>query len=96
MTGTVGAQYLLYSLFLTDLDEPVQANAFCTPNPCKNGGNCISNPDSFTCKCQHAYAGNMCEICKLFPTYLFIYIIQLCSGITRGRVCNGDFDAQRL
>ena len=38
------------------------------------------------------------DIVSFFHIYVFLYdfVIQICSGITRGRVLSGEFYAQRL
>ena len=35
----------------------------CRNNPCKNGGQCLSNLENFTfsCKCFEEYEGEKCE-----------------------------------
>ncbi|CAF4416809.1 unnamed protein product, partial [Adineta steineri] len=34
----------------------------CTPNPCLNGGTCMSNNvGGFTCQCPQGYSGQRCE-----------------------------------
>ena len=34
----------------------------CTPNPCLNGGACLSNSfGGFTCQCPPGYSGQRCE-----------------------------------
>lgn len=35
--------------------------SICTPNPCKNGGDCIGSVDSFICECPPGTAGETCE-----------------------------------
>ena len=43
---------------------------------------------------------NICDVfCCCFVIFLYdvdIHVIQICSGITRGRVLNGELCAQRL
>ena len=44
----------------------------CTPNPCKNGGQCIGSQSSFTCVCETEYAGEHCtesKECICFHAY---------------------------
>ncbi|XP_035223668.1 delta-like protein 1, partial [Stegodyphus dumicola] len=33
----------------------------CTPDPCKNGGNCTDIPNSYKCVCPPKYMGKNCE-----------------------------------
>jgi len=33
----------------------------CTFNPCKNGGSCYNDGNSYSCYCKQDYMGNMCE-----------------------------------
>ena len=60
-----------YIQYITDFNE-------CRPNPCENGGTCVTYKDSFTCKCPPKYKGIICQIgfynikCKLFTIYDFI------------------------
>jgi hypothetical protein len=35
----------------------------CNQNPCLNEGTCVSNGNSFTCKCPWGWNGARCEIC---------------------------------
>ncbi|XP_062611525.1 uncharacterized protein LOC134273339 [Saccostrea cucullata] len=34
---------------------------YCSPNPCKNGGNCNSQFNDFTCSCPFGYTGKLCQ-----------------------------------
>ena len=34
----------------------------CIPNPCYNGGVCLSSATSFICSCKSPYVGRLCEI----------------------------------
>ena len=36
----------------------------CDSSPCKNGGNCESKGDTFTCNCAAMFYGKTCEIRK--------------------------------
>ena len=33
----------------------------CSPNLCQNGGQCISDVDSFTCQCKSGWTGETCN-----------------------------------
>ena len=45
----------------------------CTPNPCLNGGTCISNGfGGFTCQCPAGYSGQRCEDRKRVLTVVLI------------------------
>ena len=39
----------------------------CNPNPCQNGGTCITSwlPDDFICACQKHCNGTNCENCAM-------------------------------
>lgn len=37
----------------------------CDTNPCKNGGTCNANGQSYTCQCSTGYDGENCENGKL-------------------------------
>ena len=41
-------------LFFSDINE-------CSSNPCKNGGTCFDQVNSFRCVCQAGYAGKTCQ-----------------------------------
>jgi len=32
----------------------------CHPNPCHNGGKCLSTSDGFVCRCATGYRGETC------------------------------------
>jgi hypothetical protein len=34
----------------------------CLSNPCVNGGICIDDVNSFTCRCLLGYSGPLCEV----------------------------------
>jgi hypothetical protein len=36
---------------------------YCNSNPCKNGANCISKINGYTCACPSGITGSNCEIC---------------------------------
>ena len=40
--------------FFLDIDD-------CDPSPCLNGGKCIDDVDSYSCKCAAGYTGDDCE-----------------------------------
>lgn len=44
-------------------DDPPLPIDYCSPDPCKNNGMCISNNDAkkFECKCAKGYEGKQCE-----------------------------------
>ena len=33
----------------------------CADDPCKNGGTCESNADTYNCTCAEGYTGTTCE-----------------------------------
>ena len=33
----------------------------CSPNPCKNGGNCTGMVNGFSCSCVAGYTGEYCS-----------------------------------
>ena len=43
--------------FDTDIDE-------CASDPCQNDGTCVDQVDSFMCRCQEGYVGDVCELSK--------------------------------
>ena len=48
----------------TPTPTPITKKTYCesNPNPCKNGGKCISdNPDNYECNCLSDYSGEKCE-----------------------------------
>ena len=46
--------------FMNDFDDFV--GDACTPNPCLNGGVCVSNGfGGYTCQCPAGYSGQRCE-----------------------------------
>jgi hypothetical protein len=48
----------------TPTPTPITIKTYCesNPNPCKNGGKCISdNPDNYECNCLSDYSGEKCE-----------------------------------
>ena len=42
---------------------------YCESNPCRNGGTCIEEVDSYNCNCVPGYTGHDCETSKI--TYDF-------------------------
>ena len=40
-----------------------QSDDACQPNPCKSGGVCQEDYNSFICLCPPGYDGNTCDIC---------------------------------
>jgi hypothetical protein len=45
-----------YSLPFTDIDD-------CASEPC-NQGRCIDDVNSYTCRCDHGYTGDNCQLSK--------------------------------
>ncbi|XP_046353845.1 protein jagged-1-like isoform X2 [Haliotis rufescens] len=41
----------------------------CDPNPCQNGGTCVSNRMGYSCLCRDAYGGNDCALNTTCPRY---------------------------
>ncbi|XP_028650648.1 sushi, nidogen and EGF-like domain-containing protein 1 isoform X1 [Erpetoichthys calabaricus] len=40
----------------------------CKTNPCRNGGTCVKEPDSYSCDCSIGYKGKHCELfCQRVP-----------------------------
>lgn len=35
----------------------------CAPNPCANGGTCLSDGNSIRCSCKDGFQGDLCQIC---------------------------------
>lgn len=44
----------LFEIFLGDL---------CAPNPCANGGSCLSDGNSIRCSCKNGFQGDLCQVC---------------------------------
>ena len=38
----------------------------CNSNPCKNGGACVDEINSFSCKCSEGYSGYDCSTSKSY------------------------------
>lgn len=60
----VDSVFLPLSYSLTVLPSPPPN--FCSPNPCLNGGRCISGSFFFQCQCQAEFTGIICDIGKCF------------------------------
>ncbi|XP_046564253.1 protein jagged-1b-like isoform X2 [Haliotis rubra] len=41
----------------------------CDPNPCQNGGTCVSNRLGYSCTCRDNYGGNDCALNTTCPRY---------------------------
>jgi len=41
---------------------------YCTSNPCKNGGACVSLFTTYTCNCPSGYSGTNCQITPIVPS----------------------------
>jgi hypothetical protein len=39
------------------------AGDLCAPNPCANGGTCLSDGQSIRCSCRDGFQGDLCQIC---------------------------------
>ena len=62
LTWRIRKRCELYHVFRMDvcvveIDE-------CSPNPCKNGGNCTDMVNGFSCSCFAGYTGEDCSIGK--------------------------------
>ena len=49
----------MYCMLFPDVDD-------CLYNPCMNGGTCIDNPGSYTCRCPSGWTGVNCTVGKTF------------------------------
>ena len=56
----------------------------CDENPCKNGGTCVPEFNSYSCVCHAGYTGMHCENGELLSTIL----TELCSNARRTRESN--------
>ena len=45
----------------------------CDGVVCLNGGRCQDGWNSFSCVCEHGFAGTHCEMCKYMYIYMYIY-----------------------
>ena len=48
--GSISNSYLIFS-------DP----SFCHPNPCENGGACVSEATTYICECPIRYSGKKCQ-----------------------------------
>ncbi len=46
---------------INDLEIYLVAYTPCQPNPCQNGGTCVSQGATFYCQCPSMYIGRCCE-----------------------------------
>jgi len=53
-----------YTMFTTRMSCVYVAELPCRENPCKNGGTCQANGNSYTCECVQPFHGTNCEQCK--------------------------------
>lgn len=44
----------------------------CLGNPCKNGGTCTDEIDSFRCFCPNGWGGEFCDISKSVLNFLML------------------------
>jgi len=61
---------LKLSSFSSDFD-------LCTPNPCRNGGNCINTTDSYYCECPTSYTGYDCTDGKKLIISIFFFFSHM-------------------
>jgi EGF-like domain len=57
----------------------------CASNPCQNG-NCYSDDDGYTCKCDKGWTGSNCEQRNLFNLFWLIFVWLSCSNAIRLRI----------
>lgn len=51
------------SLFKQNSDCQCFKGDLCAPNPCANGGTCLSDGSSIRCSCKPGFQGDLCQIC---------------------------------
>lgn len=61
--------------------------AVCNPNPCKNGGTCVSDEKDFECQCPPGYTGNFCQIGKCYTVPYFLHRQRTCYATSTLAFC---------
>ena len=41
----------------------IKIGDLCAPNPCTNGGTCVTDGTSIKCLCRPGFKGDLCQIC---------------------------------
>lgn len=52
---------LLKTVYMEDIEPGCPREAQCSPNRCKNGGDCTDRWRDFSCKCERPYLGHTCQ-----------------------------------
>lgn len=65
---------LIWSVLLKPT-VPFSVVSVCNPNPCKNGGTCVSDKKDFECQCPPGYTGNFCQIGECYTVSYFLLLL---------------------
>ncbi|KAL5009947.1 hypothetical protein ScPMuIL_012252 [Solemya velum] len=74
--------------------DTCETSALCSPNPCKNGGQCNGNFTDFECFCPEKYFGPKCggDYGKCAKTNQFQCESDASHCIDRSSLCDGQYD----
>lgn len=49
----------------------------CAPNPCANGGTCVTDGTTSTCQCRLGFQGDLCQICDACVPNPVLFFFQV-------------------
>ncbi|CAF4489200.1 unnamed protein product [Rotaria socialis] len=68
-TATETATTAATTTTTTTMSSSTETPEFCSPNPCQNGGTCLSTSNTFLCLCELPWSGAICTTYELITNF---------------------------